>query len=418
MIILCGDKEFTAAARAAFKGSKVPVSGIAATVNDLIALLESTGAAGVLMPAVAEWTENLVRLAAARKNAHFFVAGRVRKSVWDDLTEAGVVILSPDLQKAVRDMEMALERISPTGFRYVEGGEKVTIVQKRVDILTRTIPLVFSYKGGVGKTTTVANLAAATGIWARETEEETGKELRVAVIDNNSVGNLKYKFGFDSKDSDKVPRSLAGFAHLHPNSSLGAVLEAMNYHEPTNVYFVVSPETGYEKVRYNEGIFKLCLDLLQRHFHFVFIDMGIDLDSEMSILAANAATDIIVVTDRNQDTVNLIRDRRGEMGQVFGGFDRVQLVINNHKKENADIGTSAILRELNLPLAAELPYCTFTQKAVRKGVPAVALDSQDKYSISVSNLAQTLINVTGVGGHSITRSGRFIEYLKKLFKKG
>ncbi|MQL51068.1 hypothetical protein GFC01_02035 [Desulfofundulus thermobenzoicus] len=417
MIILCGNREFTAAARAAFEGAGVPVAGIAATVNDLITLLESTGAAGVLMPGTAEWTENAARLVSVRKNAHFFVSGRVRKSVWDDLTEAGVVILSPDLQKAARDVGMALERISPTGFRYAEGGDKLTVVHNRVDILTKAVPVVFSFKGGVGKTTTVANLAAATGIWARKTEEETGQELRVAVIDNNSIGNIKYKFGFQPLDPGKVPRSLAGFAHLHPNSSLGAVLEAMNYHEPTNVYFVVSPETAYEKVRYNADIFKLCLDLLQRHFHFVFIDMGIDLEDETAVIAVSAATDILVITDRDQSTVGLLKDRRGEMGQVFGGFDRVQLVINNHKKENADIGTSAILRELNLPLAAELPYCHLAQKAVRKGMPAVALDPQDKYSVAISNLAQTLINVTGGGGLPAFRPGGLSGFLARLFRK-
>ena len=417
MLIICGDKEFTAQARAAFEGSKVPVSGIAATVNDLLTMLENTGAAGVLMPATANWTENVVRLATARKNVHFFVCGRVRKSVWDELTDAGIAVLPPDLQKAARDIEMALERISPTAFRYTEGGEKLTVVDKSLGLLTKTMPVVFSYKGGIGKTTTVANMAAAAGIWARKIQEETGQEFRVAVVDNNSVGNLKYKFGFNAKERDKVPRSLAGFVHLHENSSLGAVIEAMNYHEATNVYFVTSPETGYEKIRYDAGVFKLCIDLLQKHFHFVFIDMGIDLDNEMSVMAVNAATDILVVTDRSRDTVNLIKDRRGEMGQVFGGLDRVQLVINNHKREGADTGTSAILRELNLPLAAELPYCALTQKAVRKGVPAVALDPQDKYSVAISNLTQTLINVTGGVSRPATGSNVFWDFLNRLFRK-
>lgn len=407
MLILCGDKEFTTAARAAFENARVPVAGIAATVNDLVSMLENTKAAGILVPATAEWTENVARLAGVRKNVQFFVSGRVKKSVWDNLTEAGVIILPPDMQKVARDVEMAMERISPTGFRYVEGGDRLTVVYNRVDVLTKAVPVVFSYKGGVGKTTTVANLAAAAGVWARKTEEETGQELRVAVIDNNSIGNIKYKFGFKPLDPGKAPRSLAGFAHLHPNSSLGAVLEAMNYHEPTNVYFVVSPETAYEKIRYNADIFKLCLDLLQRHFHFVFIDMGTDLEDEAAVIAVSAATDILVVTDRDQATVGLLKDRRGEMGQVFGGFDRVQLVINNHKKEGGDMGISAILRELSLPLAAELPYCHLAQKAVRKGIPVVALDPQDKYSVAVSNLAQTLINVTGGGRRQVVCSGLF-----------
>jgi MinD-like ATPase involved in chromosome partitioning or flagellar assembly len=236
-------------------------------------------------------------------------------------------------------------------------------------------------------------MAAAAGMLVREMAKETGQELRVAVIDNNRVGNIKYYFGFPPLGLDKGPRSMAGFRHLHAGSSLGAVVEAMNYHEPSNVYFVVSPETAHEKLLYNADVFKLCFDLVRKYFHFVFIDMGVDLEEDTAVLAVDAATDIVVVSDHEQDTVGLLKKARGEMGQVFGGFDRVRLVVNQHRKE-ISMNTGNIVKELGFPLAAELPFCPQMRTAVRKGVPMAFLEPENEYSLAVATLAQKVIGVT------------------------
>ncbi|MCL6478543.1 MAG: AAA family ATPase [Peptococcaceae bacterium] len=415
-VIICGGKEFISEFRTVLEGARVTVLGEAVSVPDLLSMLESVDALGVIMPATVEWAENAVRLADTKKNVQFFVCGKIKKDVWDNLSEAGVIVLPADVRRAARNVEMALERVSPVSFKYTEMAEKVNVVQNRVDVLTKATVVFFSAKGGVGKTTTTVNTAAAVGMWAREAAKQTGQELRVAVIDNNPDGNLKYQFGFPPLSLGKNPRSVAGFRHLHYNSSLGAVLEAMNYFELANVYSVVSPESSQEKLSYNDEIFKLCVNLVQKYFHFVFVDMGVHLENETAIIAIDAATDIIVVSDLDPATVGLLKDKRGEMGQVFGGFDRARLVVNCREKENRGINAGNVTRELGLPLAAELPFCPLMKKGLKKGVPAVCLDPADGYAREVTALAQKLVGITGWEMPKTARKSVF-DRVKKLFSR-
>jgi len=410
-VIACGTKEFTAQVRSAAAGTGLEVVYEAASPEDLVSALDTLGAVGVLAPA--EWAGAVADLAKARKNVHFFVCGRVKKNVWDMLAGAGVVVLSHDVDRAVEAMQMALERVSPVSFRYTDA--QVSVVHNRVDVLTRTVAVFFSPKGGVGKTFTAVNAAAAAGMRARELTAETGRELRVALIDLSPNGGAKHYLGYAPLAPSGNPRSIAGFRYLHENSSFGAVSEAMSYHEPSNVYFAEFPGTAQERQAYNPGILSLCLSLVQKHFDFVFIDVGTGLYDQETVAALDAGTDIVLVCDADPATVGVLKDSLDGMGRVFGGVDRVRLVVNSRERENRGINPPTVARSLGLPLTAELPYCPAAAAAVKKGVPAVYLEPGGAFARGIALLVQKLLGTSAAApgsGPGIPGLGQ----LRKLLK--
>jgi MinD-like ATPase involved in chromosome partitioning or flagellar assembly len=390
-VVVCGDKDLIANVHAA--NNSLVIAGEAVSPAGLIDILDALSPTGVLVQATADWVSNIIPVAQNHKNVYFFMSGRIKKVWLDELAPAGVIVLPQDLNKAISLMRQALEKVSPTAFKYTDTKTEVKVVHNQVGLMTKGCTLFYSSKGGVGKTTTTVNVAAATGMLVRDIQDKTGQEFRVAVIDNNPDGNLKYQLGYPPLSDTGYPKSIVGFRHLHENSSLNDVIEALNYHEESNVYFVTSPETSQEKLANSPDIFDLCLYLVKRYFHFVFIDMSVHLNHDETIAAINAATDIMVVSNLDSTTVGLLKDRMTEMNQIFGGFSRARLVINNDKKEG-DINLRTVVKELSLPLNIELSYCTNIKQGIKKGVPVATLYPSEKYSEQVRLLAQKIIGTS------------------------
>lgn len=408
-VVICGDKEFVDILRSDLESAGLSVSGIATSIDTVEGIVEKTQAIGIIVPTAREWVDNIE--AVKRDGLQVFVYGKIKKDMFDKLNDSGVIVLSLDQGKAVRSVKTVLDRVEPTSFHYSTNRERPAIVRNRVDLLTRCTTAVTSTKGGVGKTSTAVNLAAATGMLVRQISESTGQELRVALLDLNPVGNVDHKFMMPSISHVRNPKTILGFSKLHKNSSFAAVYEVMNYHEPSNVHFLSAREPGKENISLEA--LAMCLDLIQKYFHFVFIDMGTEIDHPLQVMALDAASDILIVSDRDQSAVRLIKKWRDTIDDCCSGLDRVKLVVNNAHKDGGDINVSTILREVSLPFLVELPHSASMPKSFRKGSPVSLVSPDDPYSKEVMSLVQSL---TGITTTAHRNKGVFSSMRKLIFK--
>jgi len=397
-IMAAGSAEFARALREACRDSCLSVAGVAVSAGDLAEQIEVSGAGGVIAPA--DWLEIMVALAPVKRNVVFGVAGNVTRDERDRLADHGVLLLPSDPRRAARAMAAALERTVPAGYRgddhpvTVDGADTVTVPRP-------AMVLFYSRKGGVGKTATAANVAAAVGLWTRGLRK-TGPEPTVALWDNNPEGNLLQYFGYTLHR--RPAQKTAAMADLTPAASREAVLACLDYHSPANVYLGVAPGPGRkagEKLAAGLG-------LLARYFHFVFVDLGVRLDAGYAAVAAAHATDVVLLSDTDPRTVSFLHAYREEVTGFFGGAGKFKLAVNHHSP-GGELSARKVAGLLDMPLAAELPYCEAMGRS--RDVPVVCADPRGKYAGEVVRLSRSILGAAAIGAAAGRRGllGRFLK---------
>jgi len=230
---------------------------------------------------------------------------------------------------------------------------------------------VFSGKGGVGKTTLVANLATSLAkVFNRH----------VVVIDSNvSTSNLGLHFGLYEDPSLTLREVL--LRKVAPTS-------ALYIHPSTGVRLLTSPLKGIDGVSL-KGIGK-CVDNLCRNCDIVIVDAAPGLGREViaAVECADAAMvvatpDIPSVTDAMK-TINLIR-KVGKNIEILG------LVVNRVRNEKYELTRKEIESACNVNVITHIPEDAKIPESIAKGTPVVELHPYTKASISFNRLAAAMI---------------------------
>jgi len=406
-VVVCGQKDFTGPIKKALESVGLSVSGEAVSVQDLYMLIDSSGATAAVAPTSEEWVAGVLSLVDMRRNVHFFVCGPLRRGMWSDLGAKGVYSLINDPKQVAVTVASVLDKDSPTTRTSAERPVVVSVQESQVDLLSRVVAVFYSAKGGVGKTTTTSNVAAVVGMWTRQLADRTGKNFRVCVIDINFEGKgaIRNYFGFPLLDKEhRKAKSIVSFSQLGPTAGFEAVRSVLNYHDKSNVYFVSPPQTVQEKVEYQDDHFKLCIDLVRKYFDFVFIDMGVRLDTNNAVIACDRATDILVVSDLDPSTIGALNDARSEMQQIFGGWSRTRLVVNDSGRGGSS--ERDVVQTLQLPPTVFLPHSSASLAAKEKCMPLVCLAPHDKYSRAAEKLAQKVLGTRAVELAQVTDASR------------
>jgi septum site-determining protein MinD len=233
--------------------------------------------------------------------------------------------------------------------------------------MTRRI-LIVSGKGGVGKTTLVANLAYALA--------ELGQKV-VALDANPSTPNLGLHFGFHL-----APRT------LHNALRGEAEVEDIAYWHPFGFY-VVPGSLSLEDIKNAnpEKLSEITLSLLGKA-DFVLMDCAAGLGKE-TISAIEACDEIILLT--NPDLPSVVDALRVLKVAEGMGKKSLGVVVNRIKNTRYELKPSEIESIIGLPIIAQIPEDKKVAESIALKRPLLDYSSSSPASLEIKKLAHFLV---------------------------
>ncbi len=237
----------------------------------------------------------------------------------------------------------------------------VEIKQRRAQIIG-----VFSCKGGVGKTTTLANVSLST---ARNLK---GKVL--AVDANLSAPNLGLHFGeIDAKSTihDTIAHDLPIAKAIMKFQDLDILLGSIAYGE--EVHFVD---------------LRTLLDPLRSNYKLILIDSAPGIGSEV-VAAMKACDKIIIVANPEIPTVasTLKTFRAAEQYKI----PILGVVVNKVRNEPFELPIKDVKKALGWPIISIVPEDRKVRESTAAGVPVVRYSPKSQAATEFNKLSEFVI---------------------------
>lgn len=253
---------------------------------------------------------------------------------------------------------------------------------------------VTSGKGGVGKSTTLANLAVGMA--------DEGKKV-VAIDFDIGLRNLDMLLGLENRIVYNVIDVMEGKCNLSQ--------ALINDKHSKNLYFLPASQTNDKNVLEKEKVKEL-LETLKKEFDIILLDSpaGIEGGFEHAIAYADRAL-IISTPDvssvRDADRVIGIIDAKSDKAQKGEEVDK-HVIINRLKPELVERGdmlnTDDVLNILALPLIGVVPDCDKVISSTNMGEPIIR-DEKAQSGEAYRRIAKRIL-------------GEEVDYLDLSVKKG
>ncbi|MFA4887715.1 MAG: AAA family ATPase [Candidatus Nanoarchaeia archaeon] len=243
-----------------------------------------------------------------------------------------------------------------------------------------------SIKGGVGKTSTVANIGTILS---------ANHHKKVLLVDANFSGpNLGLLFGFTQPSftlhdvlEGRVPINKAIYEHSSGVHLLPAALLSR---------------------KIDTAQFKKYLHSLRNQYDMILIDSSPCLNEEI-LATINASDELFILTTPDYvtlaSTMHALKTSKEKKVRVSG------IILNKIRGKNYELGLEMIEDLTKTPVVALLDYDSKILKALSKTTPAALLSPNSSAIVSYKKLASALI---GERFHD----KRFISNFKRIFSKG
>jgi septum site-determining protein MinD len=263
------------------------------------------------------------------------------------------------------------------------------------------IIVVTSGKGGVGKTTTTANIATALATLGNKV---------VAIDGDVGLRNLDVVMGLENRIVYTLVDALDGNCRLNQTLIRDKRIE--------NLYMIPTAQSKTKDAVSAEQMKKVCEEL-RDDFDYIFIDSPAGIESGFKNAAAGADEALVVTTP----DVSAVRDADRIIG-LLESMEKspIRLIVNRirpHMVKNGDmLGVSDVLDILAIPLIGMVPDDESVFTSTSKGEP-LTLSGKSQAAVAFRNIAGRItgkdipfMNLDGPSG------GGIFGFFKKAFGHG
>ena len=261
------------------------------------------------------------------------------------------------------------------------------------------IIVITSGKGGVGKTTTTANLAAALA--------KTGHKV-VAIDGDVGLRNLDVIMGLENRIVYTLVDVVDGTCRLNQ-----ALIKDKRLN---NLYMIPTAQSRTKDAVTSEQMTKIC-DQLRKDFDFVLIDSPAGIESGFRNAAIGADEALVVTTPE----VSAVRDADRIIG-LLESMDKapINLVINRIKpvmvKKGEMLSVQDVLDILAIDLIGIIPDDESIVTSSNRGEP-LTLSGETRAAEAFSNIAKRICGEDVKYMDIFSESNGFFSSIRRLFGK-
>ena len=230
------------------------------------------------------------------------------------------------------------------------------------------IIVITSGKGGVGKTTTSASLAAGLALRGHKT----------VVIDFDvGLRNLDLIMGCERRVVYDLINVIQGEANLHQS--------LIKDKQCDNLFILAASQTRDKDALTDEGVKKVLDDLVAMDFAYILCDSPAGIESG-ALLAMRYADEAIVTTNPE---VSSVRDSDRILGMLSskthkakdGGSIKEHLLITRYNPARVEEGQMLSIKDvediLRIPLVGVIPESEIVLQASNQGIPVIHMPDAD-----------------------------------------
>ena len=303
-----------------------------------------------------------------------------------------------ELASALRRVNQ-LEKLKKAPAAVVEAAvappEAVSAVEKPVT--QGRIIVVFSGKGGIGKSLLAVNLAAALA------KDAPG---RTALVDLDlQFGDLGVLLGLESG------RNVYQVVEAFPNVDADFI-EALMPKGPGGFNVLLGPQSPEFADLVTAEHARTILTILQSNYNQVVVDTSSHL-GEVTLEALERADQIVVMVDLSLPAVKEAKLALRVFQRLGITHDRIKVVLN-HAESNSGITSAQVESSLEIKIAARIPSDVKTVlKSVQRAEPFVSLLPKAEISQRVRELAISLLPLHAADASRNSSAGRSVGFWAK-----